>query len=90
MRNNSFVLIDIFRGRLEFPELKRKVVELNEKFNPNEIIIESGKLFLYTKQDTAMMGRKYKRRRKRNSTLIERMKLISADWAKANLKENRT
>ncbi len=83
MRNNSFVLIDIFRGRLEFPEL-------NEKFNPNEIIIESGKLFLYTKQDTAMMGRKYKRRRKRNSTLIERMKLISADRAKANLKENRT
>jgi predicted phage terminase large subunit-like protein len=37
---SSFVLIDIFRGRLEFPELKRKVVELNEKFNPNEIIIE--------------------------------------------------
>jgi predicted phage terminase large subunit-like protein len=34
------VLVDIFRERLEFPELKRKVVELNEKFNPNEIIIE--------------------------------------------------
>ena len=37
---NSFVLIDIFRGRLEFPELKRKVVELNDKYHPNEIIIE--------------------------------------------------
>jgi len=37
---NSFVLIDIFRGRLEFPELKRKVIELNEKYHPNEIIIE--------------------------------------------------
>ena len=37
---NQFTLIDIFRERLEFPELKRKVVELNEKFQPNEIIIE--------------------------------------------------
>jgi len=37
---NEYRLIDIFRERLEFPELKRKVVELNEKFNPNEIIIE--------------------------------------------------
>ncbi|MCF6270987.1 MAG: phage terminase large subunit [Melioribacteraceae bacterium] len=95
--NNSFVLIDIFRGRLEFPELKRKVVELNEKFNPNEIIIEdkasgisliqelnsetrlpikaikvssdkisrvhsitpiieSGKVVLYTKQDTTLIN----------------------------------
>jgi predicted phage terminase large subunit-like protein len=38
--NNEYRLIDVFRGRLEFPELKRKVVELNDKFNPNEIIIE--------------------------------------------------
>lgn len=38
--NNQYTLIDIFRERLEFPELKRKVVELNEKFQPNEIIIE--------------------------------------------------
>lgn len=37
---NQYRLIDIFRDRLEFPELKKKVVELNEKFNPNEIIIE--------------------------------------------------
>lgn len=37
---NQYRLIDIFRERLEFPELKRKVVELNEKFHPNEIIIE--------------------------------------------------
>jgi len=37
---NEYRLIDVFRERLEFPELKRKVVELNEKFNPNEIIIE--------------------------------------------------
>ncbi len=97
VRNNSFVLVDIFRGRLEFPELKRKVVELNEKFNPNEIIIEdkasgisliqelnsetrlpikaikvssdkisrvhsitpiieSGKVVLYTQQDTALIN----------------------------------
>jgi len=38
--NNRYWLIDIFRERLEFPELKRKVVELDEKFKPNEIIIE--------------------------------------------------
>lgn len=38
--DNKYRLIDIFRERLEFPELKRKVVELNDKFNPNEVIIE--------------------------------------------------
>jgi predicted phage terminase large subunit-like protein len=37
---NQYRLIDVFRERLEFPELKKKVVELNEKFKPNEIIIE--------------------------------------------------
>ncbi|MBU0473109.1 MAG: phage terminase large subunit [Bacteroidetes bacterium] len=38
--NNRYTLIDIFRERLEFPELKKKVIELNELFKPNEIIIE--------------------------------------------------
>jgi len=37
---NKFYLIDLFRERLEFPELKRKAVELYEKFNPREILIE--------------------------------------------------
>jgi predicted phage terminase large subunit-like protein len=37
---NGFYLIDLFRERFEFPELKRKVVELHEKFLPREILIE--------------------------------------------------
>jgi predicted phage terminase large subunit-like protein len=38
--DNGFYLIDLLRERLEFPELKRKVVELHEKFLPREILIE--------------------------------------------------
>ncbi|MBU0472902.1 MAG: phage terminase large subunit [Bacteroidetes bacterium] len=37
---DRYQLINIFRERLEFPELKRKVIELNNEFKPNEIIIE--------------------------------------------------
>jgi len=37
---NYYRLVDIFRERLEFPELKRKVIELNNEFMPNEIIVE--------------------------------------------------
>jgi len=37
---DRYQLINIFRERLEFPELKRKVIELNNEFHPNEIIIE--------------------------------------------------
>lgn len=38
--NANYYLIDMFRERLEFPELKRKVVELYEEYKPHEIIIE--------------------------------------------------
>ena len=38
--NNQYRLIDIYRERVEFPELKRKVIELYNEYKPNEIIIE--------------------------------------------------
>jgi predicted phage terminase large subunit-like protein len=37
---NGYYLLDMWKGRVEFPELKRKVVELSEKHNANEILIE--------------------------------------------------
>ena len=37
---NGYYLIDMWRGRVEFPELKKKVVELYERDKPNEILIE--------------------------------------------------
>jgi len=37
---NYYRIVDVFRERMEFPELKRKVIELNNEFKPNEIIIE--------------------------------------------------
>jgi predicted phage terminase large subunit-like protein len=37
---DRYQLINIFRERMEFPELKKKVIELNNEYNPNEIIIE--------------------------------------------------
>ena len=37
---NGYYLIDMWRERVEFPELKKKVVELYERDKPNEILIE--------------------------------------------------
>ena len=37
---NGYYLINMWRGRVEFPELKKKVVELYEREKPNEILIE--------------------------------------------------
>ncbi len=37
---NGYYLIDMWRGRVEFPELKKKVVELYEREKPNEVLIE--------------------------------------------------
>ncbi len=36
----GYYLLDVWRGRVEFPELKRKVVELAKIHNVNEILIE--------------------------------------------------
>jgi len=38
--NTGFYLIDVWRGRVEFPELKRKVIELAKLHSVNEILIE--------------------------------------------------
>ena len=37
---NGYYLIDMWRGRVEFPELKKKVIELYDREKPNEILIE--------------------------------------------------
>jgi predicted phage terminase large subunit-like protein len=37
---NEFYLIDVFRDRIEFPDLVRKVVELSSRFLANAILIE--------------------------------------------------
>lgn len=37
---NAYYLIDLWKGRVEFPELKKKVVELYELHKANEILIE--------------------------------------------------
>ncbi len=38
--NDGYYLISIWRDRLEFPDLKRKVAELYEKFRVDEVLIE--------------------------------------------------
>ncbi len=37
---NAYYLLDMWKGRVEFPELKRKVVELVKLHNANEVLIE--------------------------------------------------
>ncbi|MCK9280769.1 MAG: phage terminase large subunit [Melioribacteraceae bacterium] len=38
--NNNYLLLDVWRQRVEFPELKKKFIELYEKFKPTEVIVE--------------------------------------------------
>lgn len=40
IRQNGFYLIDLWRGRVEFPELKKKVEKLYNDYKPNEVLIE--------------------------------------------------
>ncbi|NIJ43500.1 putative phage terminase large subunit-like protein [Parvibaculum indicum] len=40
MRNRSYWLLDVWRGRLNFPDLKRKVEALARQHNPSRILIE--------------------------------------------------
>lgn len=40
LAHDGYYLTDVWKGRVEFPELKRKCVELNEIHKPNEILIE--------------------------------------------------
>jgi len=40
IREDGYYLIDMWRGRVEFPELKKKVVELYERYHPSMALIE--------------------------------------------------
>jgi predicted phage terminase large subunit-like protein len=56
--NNGLYLIDVWRGRVEFPELKRKVVELAKLHSVNEILIEdkaSGQSLIQELQRNTML-----------------------------------
>jgi len=38
--DQNFYLIDVFRKRLTFPQLKRAAIALHQKFNPDKLLIE--------------------------------------------------
>lgn len=37
---NKYILLNVFRDRLEFPELKKAAIDLHQQYNPNEVWIE--------------------------------------------------
>ncbi len=39
-REGKWYLLDVYRGRLDYPDLKRKVGELLRRWNPDKVIIE--------------------------------------------------
>ena len=41
VRGDGFHLVDLWRGRLEFPALKRKVTEWAERFMPQALLVEN-------------------------------------------------
>ena len=40
MKAGKIYLLDVWRGKLEMPELCRKVIELSDSFNPERVLIE--------------------------------------------------
>ena len=36
----QYYLLHVWRGRLEFPKLRRKLIDLSREYNPNQILIE--------------------------------------------------
>ncbi|GJE61114.1 phage terminase large subunit [Methylobacterium trifolii] len=40
VRRGAYYLLDVFRERLGYPELRRKVIELNQRWRPNGVLIE--------------------------------------------------
>lgn len=40
MANNRYYLVDVYRKRANYPDLKRAVMELGERYRPNVILIE--------------------------------------------------
>jgi predicted phage terminase large subunit-like protein len=47
----QFYVVDVFRARLEYPALRRKVIELAERFSPQTILIEDAGFGLSLLQD---------------------------------------
>ena len=41
MEQHEYVLLDVWRGRKDFPGLRNMVMELAERFEPDEVLIES-------------------------------------------------
>lgn len=55
--SGNFYLLHVYRDRIEYPEMKRKVLELSKKWLPNQILMEdkaSGQALL---QDLKLEGR---------------------------------
>ena len=40
MKAGNVYLLDVWRGKLEMPELCRKVIELHDRFNPERVLVE--------------------------------------------------
>ena len=53
VRRKEFYLLDVWRGRLEFPDLKRKVVTLQQRHNADTVLIEKAGLGLSLVQELA-------------------------------------
>jgi predicted phage terminase large subunit-like protein len=54
---NGFYLLHVLRARVEFPELKRRLVELAREWNPNAILVEdaaSGQSLVQELRSTAL------------------------------------
>ena len=51
MSRRTYYLIDVWRGRLEFPQVRRKVIALAQEHRPNRILIEQAGPGLHLIQD---------------------------------------
>ena len=56
VRDKHFHLVDLVRGRYEFPELKRMAMALAERYKPTAILIEDASAGISLAQEMREMG----------------------------------
>ena len=78
---SDYYLIDVFRSRLEYPDLRRKVVSLPERFGADTVLIEdtgSGMALLQDLQRDAPQGMPHPIGQKPQGSKLDRMAAQSA------------
>lgn len=68
--DQSWYLLDVWRGKLDYPELKAKTIELTQKWNPDRVLIEDAATGRPLLSELSLNDRRYQRVRPKDDKKI--------------------